>query len=237
MLKYYYSVWGFNSVELNFTYYRMPSYKTIVGMLRQVPGDMKFAIKAPGKVTHEFWHADQESVAGVQHDFCSAIEPMRQEGRLGPILFQFPWSFKSTEENRLYLERVADIFGAEDRKLVFEFRHDSWASGEILDFVKRISVIPATVDEPRLGNLFPYLPVCSSHSAYFRLHGRNPEWFVSEGSERYNYNYTDSDLRSFALDVLEFHERGLDVYVFFNNCYMGRAVNNALRLREIIGGA
>ncbi|WP_214079019.1 DUF72 domain-containing protein [Mesotoga sp.] len=237
MLRYYHSVWKFNSVELNFTYYRMPSLKTITGILRKIPGEMTFSVKAPGRVTHELWNGDSRGLREVSSEFFSALLPMREEGKLGPTLFQFPWSFKFNEGNVMYLEEVADSFDPESNLLAFEFRHDSWANKATFEALERIGGIPVTVDEPSIGELFPYIPSAGAKGAYFRFHGRNSNWFRSSGSERYNYDYSEVDLRSFALDVLEFHKRDMPVYVFFNNCYMGRAIHNALQLREMLGGA
>ncbi|HNR79762.1 MAG TPA: DUF72 domain-containing protein [Mesotoga infera] len=237
MLRYYHNVWKFNAVELNFTYYRMPSYKTIAGMLRQIAGEMVFSVKAPGKITHEFWKAPSADLMELAVGFLDVLTPMREEGRLGPILFQFPWSFKRNEENIAYLERLSKVFDAGENRLVVEFRHDSWAVEESFELLEKIDIVPAVVDEPSIAGLFPYLPRQGRNVAYFRFHGRNPGWFESEGSERYNYNYSEDDLRSFALDVLEFHGHGLEVFVFFNNCHLGRAVHNALRFRDMIGGA
>jgi uncharacterized protein YecE (DUF72 family) len=240
MLRYYHNVWRFSAVELNFTYYRMPSYKTITGMLRQIAGEMVFSVKAPGKITHEFWKASSVDIVDIKElavGFLNSLSPMREEDRLGPILFQFPWSFKRNEENMAYLERLSKVFDTGENRLVVEFRHDSWAVEESFESLGKVDIVPAVVDEPSIAGLFPYLPRGGRDVAYFRFHGRNPGWFESEGSERYNYDYSEDDLRSFALDVLEFHGHGLEVFVFFNNCHLGKAVHNALRFRDMIGGA
>jgi len=237
MLRYYHSVWRFNSVELNFTYYRMPTYKTVTGMIRKIPGEMIFAVKAPGRVTHEIWKNGVNDLQEISDEFYNALFPMKEEGRLGPLLFQFPWSFKNNKENMSYIKAVAKTFSSDKNLLAFEFRHESWAADEVFETIDRLGVVPVTVDEPSFGGLFPYLPRSGSRGAYFRFHGRNPDWFNSKGSERYNYDYPKPDLRRFALDVLEFHKHDLPVYVFFNNCYMGRAVHNALLMRDILGGA
>jgi len=238
MLKYYKHVWRFNAVELNFTYYRQPTYKIIAGISRKVPDEFIFAVKAPSTVTHKYWKEGKREAA--KQDIVrllGALQPLKDEGRLGPILFQFPYTFKATKERLGYLEFIAKEILTENLHYVLEFRHDSWDSPEIYDNLIKFGFTPATVDEPQLSGLFPYRPIMGKDMAYFRFHGRNPEWFRTEGSARYNYNYSDDELRRFALDVLEFLKTGADVFVFFNNCYMGQAVQNALRFRELIGGA
>lgn len=237
MLKYYYSVWDFKAVELNFTYYRMPSYKNIASISRQIPGEITFAVKAPGTITHDYWRNDDiNSMREDTKKFISALEPIKIEGRLGPLLLQFPNSFKPEEKSFDYLKTTAASFGP-DYKLALEFRNKLWAKKEIFQFIKELEAVPVTVDEPPLNSLYPYIPECGKETAYFRFHGRNQDWFTVSGDERYNYDYSDDELRSFTLNVLEFFNKGLDVYVFFNNCHMGNAVHNALRFRELLGGA
>jgi uncharacterized protein YecE (DUF72 family) len=167
MLRYYHNVWKFNAVELNFTYYRMPSYKTIAGMLRQIAGEMVFSVKAPGKITHEFWKAPSADLMELAVGFLDVLTPMREEGRLGPILFQFPWSFKRNEENIAYLERLSKVFDAGENRLVVEFRHDSWAVEESFELLEKIDIVPAVVDEPSIAGLFPYLPRQGRNVAIF----------------------------------------------------------------------
>ena len=237
MLKYYSSVWRFKAVELNFTYYRMPDYRTMTAISRQVPGEIKFAVKVPGTITHEHWkNNDTTSARANIKTFLLATEPLKSEGRLGPLLLQFPYSFRPDTKNLDYLKGVVEGFGS-DYRLATEFRNVAWANYKLLPFIKELDVVPVTVDEPPLKGLYPYIPVHGRDLGYFRFHGRNRDWFTVSGDERYNYNYPDDEMRSFSLNVLEFSNKGFDIYVFFNNCYMGRAVHNALRFRELLGGA
>ncbi|AKI98038.1 DUF72 domain-containing protein [Kosmotoga pacifica] len=238
MLSYYHAIWKFNTVELNFTYYRMPDYHTLAAISRKVPGDFVFAVKSPGSVTHEHWKTlNTNQAVDELKTFKRALAPIISENRLGPILFQFPSTFRPTEENLSYLEKVMNTCIEDSVLPAVEFRHKSWARKEYDNFLLECGAIPVVADEPEISTLFPYRPVSGNGIAYFRFHGRNPDWFVSEGSERYNYNYSDDELRFFALDVIEFLSKGLDVYVYFNNCHMGNAVHNALRFREMVGGA
>ncbi|MEA2067089.1 MAG: DUF72 domain-containing protein [Thermotogota bacterium] len=236
MLRYYYSVWNFNSVELNFTYYRQPGYKSIVGITRKIPGKFTFSVKAPGKVTHELWRNKNITDAyKTLDDFFEPLEILKKENRMGMILFQFPYSFHLIESNMKYLKDISSYCTEKNNKIAAEFRNAEWAENSVLKELS-YNITPVTVDEPKIGKLFPYIPVKSKNVAYFRFHGRNPNWFNAEGSERYNYNYSEKDLRRFANDVVEFLKDGTEVFVYFNNCHMGQAVNNALRFREILEG-
>lgn len=236
MLRYYYSVWNFNSVELNFTYYRQPSYKSIVGITRKIPGKFAFSVKAPGKVTHELWRNENNAVVyKTLDDFLEPLEILKKENRMGMILFQFPYSFHVTRSNMKYLNDVSNYCTEKSHETAAEFRNVEWVENSVLKELSS-NITPVTVDEPKIGKLFPYIPMKRKNVAYFRFHGRNPNWFNAEGSERYNYNYSEKDLRRFANDVVEFLKDGTEVYVYFNNCHMGQAVNNALRFREILEG-
>ena len=94
----------FDSVEVNYTYYRMPSEKTSAGMVKKTPDGFQFFVKAHKTATHE------RDLAGTD-GFLAALAPMRSEGKLSGILFQFPQGFKNTEENRKYLRSVTEEFG------------------------------------------------------------------------------------------------------------------------------
>ncbi|OAA30054.1 hypothetical protein AT15_00645 [Kosmotoga arenicorallina S304] len=238
MLNYYRSIWHFNTVELNFTYYRMPDYHTLAAISRKVPGDFHFTVKSPGSITHEYWkNLEFEKAIDDLTLFKNALAPLRSEGRLGPVLFQFPWGFRPTNDNLGYLKAIMDFCTESELIPAVEFRHSSWEIDEYGNMLIQQNAIPVIVDAPKIDNLFGYRSIAGRGAAYFRLHGRNVDWFTSNGSERYNYNYSDDELRFFALDVIEFLSKGLDVYVYFNNCHMGNAVHNALRFREIVGGA
>jgi len=238
MIRYYSSVWQFNAVELNFTYYRMPTQKTIVGMLNKVTADpVVFSVKAYGDVTHKHWRTNNtEGLKTDTDEFINAISPMKDASRLAAVLFQFPSSFRPSEDSKRYLEQLAGLYASTNKPLAIEFRHRDWKCDETYQFLSSMDMVPVVVDEPQIGSLFPYTPASSRRYAYFRFHGRNRNWFRTEGSERYNYDYSEDELREFASDVLEFSQRGLQVYVFFNNCYMGRAVHNALSFRQMLGG-
>ncbi len=228
MLTYYWSVLGFNTVELNFTYYSMPSYKTVVSMLRKTPPDFMFSVKLPGHVTHEGWRKGLD--VSVVEDYKNAIKPMEEEGRLLSHLAQFPYAFKFSEEGLKYLKRLGD----QVRPLAVEFRHRSWDRKETYDFLRENGLTYVIVDEPQIADLFPYKPFATSDTAYFRFHGRNEKWF-EEGAERYDYLYSDEDLKRFALDVKEMSKKVGKVLVYFNNCHRGQAVENALKTKEILG--
>ncbi len=68
-----------------------------------------------------------------------------------------------------------------------------------------------------------------------RFHGRNKEWFNSPASERYNYLYSDRELKEFVPEIEKMDKKAGKAYVFFNNCHAGKAAQNARRLKELLG--
>jgi uncharacterized protein YecE (DUF72 family) len=233
MLKYYAAVWKFKAVELNFTYYALPGYRTIVSMLRRTPSDFVFSVKLPASVTHEAWKSNLFPEEDVKKTI-EALAPMVEEGRLKILLAQFPYSFRDTPANRQYLQMLRKKI---DLPVAVEFRHASWDNETAYELLKSCGFTFVIVDEPNLRELFPYVPRLTSNVCYFRLHGRNRDWFNAPEGERYNYKYSDEELKVFAADILRLSNHAMDTFVFFNNCYRGNAVRDALKLRQMIESA
>ncbi|MEJ5230151.1 MAG: DUF72 domain-containing protein [Pseudothermotoga sp.] len=229
LLKYYANVLNLNAVELNFTYYTLPTYKTIVSMLRKTPATFFFTVKLPSSATHEGWKTASLPEEDIDKTMM-ALQPMIAEGRLKMLLAQFPYSFRYCEENVEYLKKLSEKI---EQPIAVELRHSSWDNENAYKFFKSHQICLVTVDEPQIKDLFPYRPVAISKISYFRFHGRNDKWFVS-ATERYNYEYSEQQLKDFAKDIVNLMEESENVFVFFNNCYRGKAMKNALMLRSII---
>lgn len=219
MFTYYCQLYKFNAVELNFTFYQMPSHKTILRLLRKSPPGFKFAVKLHGSITHE---GNLDNIS----PFIESTKILAEEGKMIGYLAQFPYGFRRSLENEDFLFRLADTV----YPLFVEFRHDSW-----LKFCETYSgqFRFVVVDLPKMANLFP-LKVFNMGTVYVRLHGRNKNWFQADEKTRYDYNYSDHELMELAglLNVPWLQTR----YVFFNNCYRGQALRNALAFRDMVGG-
>ena len=228
MLSYYWSVLKFDTVEINFTYYSLPSYRTMISLLRKTPSDFVFSVKLPGHATHEGWKKglDEE----VIERYLEAVKPMEEEERLAMHLAQFPYSFKKSENNLKYLKKLSDLV----RPLAVEFRHRSWDDERVYEALEGMGVTYVIVDEPDIAELFPYRLRVTSDTAYFRFHGRNERWFDPQ-VDRYDYLYSDEDIERFARDISEISKKVKRTLVYFNNCHRGQAVKNALKLKEILG--
>lgn len=223
---------NFDCVELDFTYYRQPSPATMAAMVRKVPSQFRFLVKAHKTLTHEIPPVDE--LAREYDTFRRGIEPMVEAGELGCILFQFPWSFKKTPENLEY------VLGLGRRvpyaKAVVEFRNSSWATGEVYRALKETNLGFCCVDEPDLRGLFPKIAVSTSDIAYVRFHGRNAEkWFNhKEAWERYDYLYSQEELLPWVEKIKTLDEKAGDTYVLFNNCHRGQAALNALQMQKLL---
>jgi len=224
MLPYY--ARHFDIVEINSTYYRIPSPYTFRSMLRKVPEGFGFTAKVPKEWTHE---GKGEEVA---KPFGEAIAPLLESGTLLGLLAQFPWRFRNTPENRDYIRRSREWAG--DVPLFVEFRHISWLKPEVLDLLKEEGIGFVSVDEPRLRGLLPSEFHLTTDIGYVRLHGRNAEKWWSGGAERYDYLYSEEELREWAEEVRRRREKMRECWVFFNNCHRGQAAQNALQMKMLL---
>lgn len=236
MLPVYEQEKGFKAVELNFTYYALPSARTVASMVKRTTDHFVFTVRSHKEMTHEIWTDESPSelkdTRPVFRAFLEGLKPMIESGRLGCLLIQFPSFFWPKQENFEYLEKCKECL--EGIPGVIEFRNRAWLREETFDFLKSRGLGFAIVDEPKLPRLMPYEARATSGIAYFRFHGRNPNWFRADKAERYNYLYSRGELESFVPDIEAMRERH-DVYVFFNNCYGAKAARNALELKQLMG--
>ncbi len=235
MLPYYEKELGFKCLEVNSTYYTLPSPRSMEGMVKKTSEDFEFTVKAFKGMTHEIWDKDTKALLDnreVFKKFNFSMKPLVQAGRLRCVLAQFPPWFYPVKENYDYLktfkDRTADI------PVVVEFRNLAWHRDSTLEFLRNEGLGYCVVDEPRLPGLMPFNPRATSSIGYFRLHGRNPNWFRAPVSVRYDYLYNDEELQEFLFPIQEVAGLTETTFVFFNNCHGGSAVKNATRLRDML---
>jgi len=229
MFTYYWQKYGFNAVELNFTFYQIPSYRTIISLLRKAPPDFEFALKLHKSITHNM------ELSNIDN-FVKNTIVIHEEGKLIGYLAQFPYSFRFHFENVEFLKKLAHRVSNFD--LFVEFRNSSWVNrdevfGVVEHFPKVHIVIP---DLPNIAGLYTFNTDYSKHDKiiYLRLHGRNQNWFVADEKTRYDYDYKEIELESIANSIMALPASTR--FVFFNNCYRGQALKNAVLFREYVGG-
>ncbi|MET3535131.1 DUF72 domain-containing protein [Chryseobacterium limigenitum] len=203
----------FNSVEINSTFYRKPTAKTLIKWFDETPEDFKFFIKIPKVISHEKRLKDcKEEIS----EFCNHIQTNLKE-KLSGFLYQFPSSFKNTQENIDLILNTIDF----NFLNVIEFRHESWWTKEIFEVLKEKDIVFSGVSFP--GNLPEDFIINHSEILYYRLHGK-PILYKSEYSEEFLNNLADKIRKSQ-------HK----IFIFFNNTWGTAAIHNSLYLKKILG--
>lgn len=223
----------FRAVEVNASFYAIPTPRMTGGWPEQAPADFRFAFKLTRLFTHERDGFPPRSDVEAYRD---GIRPIQQAGLLGPLLAQFPWSFRLARENVEWMERLRDAFAEYERFV--EVRHTSWLSEAGLEAIRRVGGF-CNIDQPRLHDCIPPTTHRFGKTAYVRLHGRNAANWFAEGRpafERYNYLYSDDELREWAARLDALARDAETVYVIANNHYRGQGVANAAQLRFLLEG-
>jgi uncharacterized protein YecE (DUF72 family) len=183
--------------------------------------------------------------------FLDALEPLRAEGKLGGILFQFPSYVVRKEASFDYIRWARDQLG--DHDMLVEFRHVSWLDDEgrdgTLAFLEEIGASHVIVDAPRIEgakNLVPTVQALTSPTAYVRFHGRNGETWNKRGgsaAERFDYLYSEDELREWVEPLRELAGQAQQAFAFFNNNAtsddghggrVAQAAANAAELRRLL---
>jgi len=219
----------FSSVELNFSYYTMPTAEQLRRMTENAE-NLTYSIKAPQSLTHK---VDQFKWRDEVKTYLTAIEPLRETGKLEAILFQFPYSFHYDADNRRHLANLLTEFSGLPSAV--EFRNNEWDGNRVIDELKKRKVAYVSTDLPDLKGLPHVLDIYTSSFAYFRLHGRNNEkWWGSDSRSRYDYLYNGKELEGIAERIKRFVVKAGKVLVYFNNHARGQAVKNAKSLKELL---
>ena len=235
MLSYYEKHLGFDTVEINFTYYRLPSPKAMEGMAKKTSDGFEFSVRSNKEMTHEIWEDNKrlrlKENARVFALFREGLKPLIQTKKLGCVLMQFPYFFWPHKENYGYILRCKEYLNG--LPLIIEFRNKNWAQEDTFQFLKDNQLGFCVVDEPKLPQLMPYIPKATGPIGYFRFHGRNLSWFKASREERYNYLYSEDELKSFLPSIHRIVHATEKAYIYFNNCHAGNAVKNALLLKQL----
>lgn len=237
MLSFYEKELGFHALEVNFTYYTLPSQKSFAAMSQKTSADFEFVVKSFKGMTHEIRNRESGALIDNRETFKKfkySLAPLTAEGKLASVLAQFPHGFFPSKENFNYLERFKEEM--DDIPLVFEFRNQTWMKEETFELLEKKGIGFCIVDEPKLPKLMPYLPRATSEIGYFRFHGRNPNWFNVPSSVRYDYLYSEKELKEFIPDIQDISKKAAKTFVFFNNCHAGSAAKNAVQMAMLLSG-
>jgi len=219
----------FSTVEVDSTYYALPSERNAELWAARTPADFRFNIKAFALLTGHpaetralpqalkaqlppealaqprLSHPSPAVLRGAFEMFHAALTPLRQARKLGCILLQFPPWFTASARNEAYI----DFCRAQlpDSQLAIEFRHASWLNGraqQTLDFLAARGLSFVCLDAPQAPSI-PRTPYAATSAiAYIRLHGRNRQaWFrrTETAAQRFKYLYTDDELHDCAARI------------------------------------
>ncbi len=219
----------FPTVELNFSYYRMPE-AVHLGTMHQTAPSLSFSIKAHQSLTHTIEPGEWKQQALL---FQKSLEPLARDQVLNSILLQFPASFHYEIEQRLYLDTLLKSFAS--FPLAVEFRNSQWYNNRTLDSLRERGIAFVCLDLPLIQGNPPIMDVLTAPFAYLRLHGRNKEtWWGSDAASRYDYLYSDKELETLLERILSLSLGSQKVLVYFNNHRRGQAVLNAKKLQALL---
>jgi uncharacterized protein YecE (DUF72 family) len=208
-LEYYATL--FDTVEVNTTFYRLPTRSAVAGWVEQTPESFLFTVKASRYLTHIKRLTDMER--GVAR-FYERIEPLVHSGKLGPVLWQLPASFRRNDE------RLASALEhLPQGRHCFEFRHESWFEDDVYALLRQRGVALVIGDNPKRP---------------FQTHELTADWTFIRfhyGHRGRNGNYSERELEEWRRRIAAWRTR-VDVYAYFNNDWQGYAVKNALWLRS-----
>jgi uncharacterized protein YecE (DUF72 family) len=210
-LEYYAS--RFDTVEVNTTFYRLAKRSSVERWITQTPSDFCFAVKASRYLTHMKRLTDMER--GVQR-LTEPLEPLRDAGRRGPMLWQLPANFHRDDERLAFaLDHLPD------GRHAFEFRHASWFCADVYELLRRHNVALTIADRP--GHVQPHER--TADFTYVRFH---------HGHRGRRGNYSQTELREWSARLRDWASAG-DVYAYFNNDWEEFAPRNARDLARMLG--
>jgi uncharacterized protein YecE (DUF72 family) len=252
----------FPLVEVDSTYYFLPSEKNSELWRERSPDGFTFNIKAFSLLTQhptkpqalkEFVREgdiegekknlyisdlDEGVRDNVWEAFRAGLEPLRAAGKLGLLLFQFPQWFPVGKRNRDYIIECA-ARAAPDRICV-EFRNKTWMSERnrehTVDFLEGHGLPYVCVDMPQgFVSSLPPVAEATADVAVVRFHGRNSaEWESGSVQRRFKYRYSEAELKEWVPRVVGLSERTEETHVLMNNCYRDYAQRNAAEMADVL---
>ena len=203
----------FDTVEVNSTFYRLPTAASVERWAEQTPADFAFAVKASRYLTHI--RRLRDLADGVELLF-ERIEALVRSQKLGPVVWQLPPNFRRDDE------RLAAALGALPLgRHCFEFRHPSWFTDPVYELLRAHEAALVIGDHPR----WPFQErELTTDWTLVRLH---------HGARGRRGNYSAREIKKWA-NRIEGWRRRAEVFAYFNNDWEGFAVENARRLKRLL---
>ena len=232
----------FDTIEINTSFYQPLQPDHAKHWVELVAANPRFVFTAKlwQRFTHDIVSATAGATAEDERAVRAGFDVLREAGKLGAVLLQFPFSFHRTKETMAYLSAVLLRF--RDYPLVVEVRHATWNSPETLALLHEHGAGICNIDQPIIGRSLAPSAQATSPVGYVRLHGRRYDtWFSDDETipshERYNYLYSTEELEPWVARVKKVSAHTRDTFVVTNNHFQGKAVVNALQLIHILRGS
>jgi uncharacterized protein YecE (DUF72 family) len=249
----------FPLVEVDSTYYSPPAEQTAALWAARTPPGFVFNVKAfslltghptqPAKLYKDLRpDTDKKNIypddltpqvyEEVWTRFLSALDPLHEAGRLGLLLFQFPPWFTIRRDNKQYLLEVAKR--CRPLRIAVELRHSSWFHGdnaeETLSFLRQHHLPFVCVDMPQgYRNSIPPVLAATADTAVMRFHGHSPKWTAKNVLDRFDYDYSTTELREWTPKLRKLAAQTDQTYVIMNNCRGDQAQRNGGQLLDLLG--
>jgi uncharacterized protein YecE (DUF72 family) len=208
----------FDTVEINSTFYRLPKRAAAERWAQESPDDFTFTVKVSRYLTHV-----KRLRETPQHlDLLLArIEPLIAAGKLGPLLWQLPPTFRRDDQ------RLAEVLAGLPRTLrhAFEFRHESWFAEPVMELLRGHGIALVIADRPEIRSF--QTRDLTTDFTFVRFH---------HGTRGRRGNYSPAELAEWAASIREW-SAARDVYAYFNNDWEGFAPANASALKELLADA
>ncbi len=202
----------FDTVELNNSFYRLPSEAAFATWHDSSPPDFTFAVKVSRFITHIKRLKNSEEPL---ENFITRAKILGE--KLGPLLYQLPPNMHRNDESlESFLSKLP-----RGMRHVFEFRHHSWLEENVFAILRHYNIGLCVFDMPS----FTCPLVTTTDFAYIRFHG---------SSQLYSSGYSDEELADWAKKIANLAENLKVVYIYFNNDVEGFAVRNAETLRSYL---
>jgi uncharacterized protein YecE (DUF72 family) len=186
---------GFNSVEINASYYRFPMESWVNTWLSAAPFNFTFSIKVSRYIT-DYTRLKGESAVQLWNKFSKTLD--RISDKIDFWLFKMPPSFKYTSENLEIVKKFFKNTGLDNNKAVLEFRDSSW--WKIIDKIAEIGIVFCSVDAPG----FPRTRIVTNNTMYLRVHGYK-KW--------YSYVYSQAELNTMISSIKKLNAYKKAIYL------------------------
>ena len=259
-LRYYASI--FPTVEVDSSYYSLPTTDTTKAWVERTPPGFIFHVKAfrlftlhwaeprvlppdlrplaPDGKRFYYASASNEFVDGLMERFIEALLPLDSAGKLGLVLLQFPQWVTPKSENRDHILAMKEALS--QFNVAVEFRNHTWLNGDTdktLHWLEDNGLTFVCVDEPQgFVSSVPPLAAVSSDVAYVRFHGRNGNTWearTQSSAERFDWYYREEELREWTTRVYALQEQAREVHLLFNTNNQDQGPYNAIKLGRMLG--